>query len=124
MNPTAELLRRYNVWRRSGGPEMPDPREIGEAIDRAIEMIEQRDRLLTAVTAAREIVRSVRDSLIESETNPRTGEVDADLDEFLVDYDLALAALCAAMEEPTPAAASAPTSTARCGSVARAWVRK
>lgn len=99
MNHTAELLRRYNVWRRSGGPEMPDPREIGEAIDRAIEMIEQRDRLLTAVTAAREIVRSVRDSLIESETNPRTGEVDADLAEFLADYEIVLAALGAAAKE-------------------------
>lgn len=40
---TAALLRRYNEWRRGNleGLPQPDPREIGEAIDAAIEMIER-----------------------------------------------------------------------------------
>lgn len=39
---TAALLRQFNEWRR-GGEDIPqfDPREIGEAIDAAIEMIER-----------------------------------------------------------------------------------
>ena len=37
-----ETLREFNAWRRDGGPigvgpEMPDPHEVGEAIDYAIE---------------------------------------------------------------------------------------
>ena len=47
---TAALLRRYNEWRRGNleGMLQPDPREIGEAIDAAIEMIEsaEEDRAL------------------------------------------------------------------------------
>ena len=38
------FLRRYNEWRRTDdryGLPYPDPREIGEAIDAAIEMIER-----------------------------------------------------------------------------------
>ncbi len=43
---TAAILRQFNEWRRgdydpSEQPEPPDPREIGEAIDAAIEMIER-----------------------------------------------------------------------------------
>lgn len=40
---TVTILRRYNVWRRGNleGMPQPDPREIGEAIDAAIEMIER-----------------------------------------------------------------------------------
>ena len=41
---TAAFLRRYNEWRRTDdryGLPYPDPREIGEAIDAAIEMIER-----------------------------------------------------------------------------------
>lgn len=41
---TATFLRRYNEWRRTDdryGLPYPDPREIGEAIDAAIEMIER-----------------------------------------------------------------------------------
>ena len=40
----AAFLRRYNEWRRTDdryGMPYPDPREIGEAIDAAIEMIER-----------------------------------------------------------------------------------
>ena len=39
---TAAKLRHYNAWRRGNLEDqpMPDPREIGEAIDAAIEMIE------------------------------------------------------------------------------------
>ena len=55
---TTTILRHFNAWRRDFDDkfEQPDPREIGEAIDAAIEMIErleaverERDALLTAV---------------------------------------------------------------------------
>ena len=46
----AAFLRRYNEWRRGNleGMPQPDPREIGEAIDTAIEIIEsaEEDRAL------------------------------------------------------------------------------
>ncbi|MBP9032753.1 MAG: hypothetical protein KBG29_02590 [Pseudomonadales bacterium] len=40
---TAALLRQFNVWRRGHHDDtaMPDPREIGRAIDAAVEMIER-----------------------------------------------------------------------------------
>ena len=40
---TATILRNYNLWRRGNleGMPQPDPREIGEAIDAAVEMIER-----------------------------------------------------------------------------------
>lgn len=40
---TAALLRQYNQWRRGNleGQPQPDPREIGEAIDAAVEMIDR-----------------------------------------------------------------------------------
>ena len=40
---TVTILRRYNIWRRGNleGMPQPDPREIGKAIDAAIEMIER-----------------------------------------------------------------------------------
>lgn len=40
---TAAILRRYNLWRRGNleGMPQPDPREIGETIDAAIEMIDR-----------------------------------------------------------------------------------
>ena len=38
----AEYLRRANAWRRSDTDEpMPDPTELGEAIDQAIAILEQ-----------------------------------------------------------------------------------
>ena len=42
---TAAKLRQYNQWRRGNLEDqpMPDPREIGLAIDAAIEMIERMD---------------------------------------------------------------------------------
>lgn len=54
---TAALLRQYNQWRRGNleGQPQPDPREIGEAIDAAIEMIE---RMRDVEVALREIVWS------------------------------------------------------------------
>ena len=44
---TAAKLRQYNQWRRGNleGQPQPDPREIGKAIDAAIEMIERLDEL-------------------------------------------------------------------------------
>ena len=46
---TAAFLRQFNEWRR--GDEdipQPDPREIGEAIDAAIEMIGRMERIESA----------------------------------------------------------------------------
>ena len=47
----AAFLRRYNEWRRTDdryGMPYPDPREIGEAIDAAVEMIERMERIEAA----------------------------------------------------------------------------
>ncbi len=62
MTPTevAATLRQFNEWRRgdyepSEQPAPPDPIEIGEAIDAAIEMIE---RMRDVEVALREIVWS------------------------------------------------------------------
>ena len=54
---TTTILRQFNEWRRgdyepSEQPEPPDPREIGEAIDAAVEMIE---RMRDVEVALREI---------------------------------------------------------------------
>ena len=40
---TADILRQFNAWRRDFDDkvEQPDTREIGEAIDAAVEMIER-----------------------------------------------------------------------------------
>ena len=53
---TATILRQFNEWRR-GDEDIPqfDPREIGEAIDAAVEMIE---RMRDVEVALREIVWS------------------------------------------------------------------
>ena len=52
MTPTevAALLRQFNEWRR-GDEDIPqfDPREIGEAIDAAVEMIERMDGALESL---------------------------------------------------------------------------
>ena len=50
LTQTAAFLRRYNVWRRGNleGMPQPDPREIGEAIDAAVEMIERGERIESA----------------------------------------------------------------------------
>ena len=47
---TADILRQFNEWRR-GDEYIPqfDPREIGEAIDAAIEMIERMDAALESL---------------------------------------------------------------------------
>ena len=38
---TAAILRQFNGWRRGADVPQPKPREIGEAIDAAVEMIER-----------------------------------------------------------------------------------
>jgi hypothetical protein len=52
MTPTeaATILRQFNEWRR-GDEDIPqfDPREIGEAIDAAVEMIERMDGALESL---------------------------------------------------------------------------
>ena len=47
---TAAILRQFNEWRR-GDEDIPqfDPREIGEAIDAAVEMIEQQERIFDVI---------------------------------------------------------------------------
>ena len=53
---TTTILRQFNEWRRGDETTaQPDPREIGEAIDAAIEMIE---RMRDVEVALREIVWS------------------------------------------------------------------
>ena len=44
-------LRNYNLWRRGHHDDtaQPDPREIGEAIDAAVEMIERMDEALESL---------------------------------------------------------------------------
>lgn len=56
MTPTevAATLRQFNEWRRgdyepSEQPAPPDPIEIGEAIDAAIEMIERMDEAMESL---------------------------------------------------------------------------
>ena len=56
---TAAILRQFNEWRR--GDEdipQPDPHEIGEAIDAAIEMIERMRDDLEAVERERDALRA------------------------------------------------------------------
>ena len=52
MTPTevTNILRQFNEWRR-GDEDIPqfDPREIGEAIDAAVEMIERMDGALESL---------------------------------------------------------------------------
>ena len=50
---TAAILRQYNQWRRGNleGMPQPDPREIGEAIDVAVELIERITAMTTRITA-------------------------------------------------------------------------
>ena len=47
---TAAILRQFNEWRR-GDEDLPqfDPREIGEAIDAAVEMIERQERIFDVI---------------------------------------------------------------------------
>ena len=47
---TAAILRQFNEWRR-GDEDIPqfDPREIGEAIDAAVEMLDRMDGALESL---------------------------------------------------------------------------
>ena len=51
MTPTevATILRQFNDWRRGADVLQPKPREIGKAIDAAIEMIERMDGALESL---------------------------------------------------------------------------
>jgi len=47
-----ETLREFNLWRRADEDmDQPDPREIGQAIDAAIEALEKLGRLTDAAQA-------------------------------------------------------------------------
>ena len=72
---TADFLRRYNEWRR-GDEDISqfDPREIGEAIDATVEMIE---RLEEAETAALEQARLNGMGSERDRQNGRAGPVTA-----------------------------------------------
>ena len=55
---TAAILRQFNEWRRCDEDiPQPDTREIGEAIDAAIEMIERMERMERIESAAQNLVR-------------------------------------------------------------------
>ena len=45
---TTTILRQFNAWRRGADVPQPKPREIGEAIDAAVEMIERLERIEAA----------------------------------------------------------------------------
>lgn len=40
-----KLLQHYNRWRRGADVEMPRPKELGKAIDTAIEYIRENEKL-------------------------------------------------------------------------------
>lgn len=42
-NDVIEMLLEYNNWRRGGDGEQPDPKEVGEVIDRAIDLIKSQE---------------------------------------------------------------------------------
>ena len=48
---TATLLRQFNAWRRDFDDkvEQPDTREISEAIDAAVEMVERQERIFNVI---------------------------------------------------------------------------
>ena len=46
---TITILRQFNEWRRGGDIEQPGPLAVGEAIDAAIEMIEEQERLFDVI---------------------------------------------------------------------------
>ena len=52
-NEVATILRQFNEWRR-GDEDIPqfDPRQIGEAIDAAVDMIERLERVESALRIA------------------------------------------------------------------------
>ena len=60
---TAAILRQYNQWRRGNleGMPQPDPREIGEAIDAAVEMIERADRLEKVESALSDLLNDLEE---------------------------------------------------------------
>ena len=73
---TTNILRQFNEWRR-GDEDIPqfDPREIGEAIDAAVEMIERMERELRLIAETdpidaaldpRRAIRIARTALEES----------------------------------------------------------
>ena len=60
---TAAVLRQYNQWRRGNleGMPQPDPREIGEAIDAAVEMIERLEAAEKSDAESLAMYRKARD---------------------------------------------------------------
>ena len=56
------FLRQFNEWRR-GDEDIPqfDPREIGEAIDAAVEMIERADRLEKVESALSDLLNDLEE---------------------------------------------------------------
>ena len=68
---TAAILRQFNEWRR-GDEDIPqfDPREIGEAIDAAVEMIERGEQETAAQRAKVErMTKRLRTILEEPKEN-------------------------------------------------------
>ena len=63
MTPTevAAFLRNYNVWRRGNLDDqpMPDPRQIGEAIDAAIELLDRLEAAEKDIAIKEEVIDSL-----------------------------------------------------------------
>ena len=100
----AAFLRRYNEWRRTDdryGMPYPDPREIGVAIDAAIEMI---DRLEAAEKSDAESLAMYRKARDERDALRAALQHEADCVEAAKAEIKALRAKIAEMEEQGPVA--------------------
>lgn len=75
---TTTTLRQFNEWRRGDDEtiEQPDPCEIGEAIDAAIEMIERMEKMEAALRIA--VRQNSHDMLM---TGPELRQCEAALEE-------------------------------------------
>lgn len=80
-NETAAFLRRYNAWRRGNLEDatQPDPREVGEAIDAAIEALEEAEEQarIIGMSGERELRNLARIAELEKERDALRAELDA-----------------------------------------------
>ena len=65
---TTTILRQFNEWRRgdyepSEQPEPPDSREIGEAVDAAVEMIERMERMKAEILDRNDLITRLQNEL-------------------------------------------------------------
>ena len=100
---TITILRRYNKWRRGNleGMPQPDTREIGEAIDAAVEMIE---RLEAAERSDAESVAMYRKARDERDALRAAVRHEADCMETAMAEIKSLRAKIEAIEQQEPVA--------------------